>query len=187
MVMVMVIIYLSFQLMKLTMPTGRWSSAESLGMSALNSALLKNIIMIFRPLRERSNKLAFLPQSMHPHNQTNPIFTIDRSWSGPELTPDVSELGLTTPESPPPAGYELWACQWVTMMTLLKVVNFRGGDCYRNPAEIEKEKKMLKGRPPPRKINCPLQMPWGTFIRHPRLFVIFSLWGEDTCQMCSNP
>ena len=49
-VMVMVIIYLSFQLMKLTMPTGRWSSAESLGMSALNSALLKNIIMLFRPL-----------------------------------------------------------------------------------------------------------------------------------------
>ena len=47
MVMVIIIIHLSFQLMKLTMLTGRWSSAEPLGMSALNSDPLKNIIAIF--------------------------------------------------------------------------------------------------------------------------------------------
>ena len=43
-------------------------------------------------------------------NTDYPYFYIIIEWLGPELTPEVSELGLTSPESPPPARYELGAC-----------------------------------------------------------------------------
>ena len=56
----------------------------------------------------------------------------------PELTPDVSELGLTTPESPPVAGFGGFVSFW---WETKRQENLYRQDFHKDPVEIEKGKE----------------------------------------------